>query len=345
MKLRRAMAAAAAAAVIAPIALLSAPAASATEDTPTPPAPSSGTPTAPVTPTPPVTPPVTPPAETPETPGTPKPADKPTRPSVPPASGKDLEDELPPVPDEDAEDEPDTCPSDDGDTDADSVLEVDLIGLPKKIVAGSGWHRFKLSAANPTDEPLGEVDWTAFVNNLGADPEEKDGLRYFTEVQFLDPETDEWTSVDSPLGDGLAYGTVDLDAEDKAVIKLRAKVGAKAPAMDGYAVGLGTYVDSELDCTHTSSEYLPLTIVKAGSGDDATPTATPKPSPSKTKQADSEPKPQGSAEETPAPVTGNLAETGSSSMLPTVGVIGGIAVVAGAGVVFAVRRRKADGTV
>ncbi|WP_150185783.1 LPXTG cell wall anchor domain-containing protein [Streptomyces venezuelae] len=345
MKLRRAMAAAAATAAIAPIALLSAPAASATEGTSTPPAPAAGAPTESATPTP----SVTPPAQTPEPEKTPG---KPTPPTAPPAPEKKRSDEVkvpktpktpevPEVPDEDAEDEaPATCESDDGSTDPDSVLEVDFVGLPKKIVAGSGWHRFKLTAENPTDEPLGDVRWTAFVNNLGAHPDKKDGLRYFTEVQYQDPETKEWTTVESPLNDGLAYGTVELDAEDSADVKLRAKVDAKAPAVDGYVEGLGKYVDPELDCTHTSSKYSPLTIVKAGGDETAEP--TPKPSPSKTAQA--APAPQGSASETPAPVDGSLAETGSSSMLPTVGVIGGIAVVAGAGVVFAVRRRKVDGT-
>ncbi|MEW2387466.1 LPXTG cell wall anchor domain-containing protein [Streptomyces venezuelae] len=345
MKLRRAMAAAAATAAIAPIALLSAPAVSAAEGTSTPPAPAAGAPTESAT----ATPPVTPPAQTAEPDKTPG---KPTPPTEPPAPEKKRSDEVktpktpktpevPEVPDEDAEEAPATCESDDGSTDPDSVLEVDFVGLPKKIVAGSGWHRFKLSAENPTDEPLGDVHWTAFVNNLGADAKKKDGLRYFTEVQYQDPETKEWTTVESPLNDGLAYGDVELDAEDSVDVKLRAKVDAKAPAVDGYVEGLGSYVDSELDCTHTSSKYRPLTIVKAG---DETAKPSPKPSSSPSKTAQAAPSPQGSASEAPAPATGSLAETGSSSMLPTVGVIGGIAVVAGAGVVFAVRRRKADGT-
>ncbi|MFI1681029.1 LPXTG cell wall anchor domain-containing protein [Streptomyces sp. NPDC020607] len=346
MKLRRAMAAAAATAVIAPIALLSAPAASATEDTSTPPAPAAGVPTESATPTP----SVTPPAKTPEPAKTPG---KPTPPSEPPARKHtaEVEDpkaprtpEVPEVPDEDDEKAPPTCESDNGSTDPDSVLEVDFVGLPEKIVAGSGWHRFKLTADNPTDEPLGEVAWTTFVNNLGAKKDSKDALRYFTDVQYFDAVEDEWTTVDSPLGDGLAYDTVELDAEDKAVVKLRARINAKAPVGKGYVEGLGTYVDPELDCTHTSEKYQPITVVKAG-GDDESAEPTPKPSTSKTAQT--VPEPQGSASEapTPAPATGSLAETGSSSMLPTVGVIGGIAVVAGAGVVFAVRRRKADGTV
>ncbi|MFD6436617.1 LPXTG cell wall anchor domain-containing protein [Streptomyces venezuelae] len=335
----------AATAAIAPIALLSAPAVSATEGTSTPPAPAAGVPTESATPTP----PVTPPAETPEPAKTPG---KPTPPTEPPAPGKRTAEveppkdaktpEVPEVPDEDGEEAPPTCESDDGTTDPDSVVKMDLVGLPKKIVAGSGWHQFKLSAANPTDEPLGEVSWTAFVNNLGADEKKKDGLRYFTDLQYFDADDDEWTTIDSPRGAGLAYGTVELDAEDKAVVKLRAKVNAKAPIGKGYVEGLGSYVDPELDCEHTSDKYQPLTVVKAGGDETAEP--TPKPSSSKTAQAS--PAPQGSASETPAPApaTGSLAETGSSSMLPTVGVIGGIAVVAGAGVVFAVRRRKADGT-
>ncbi|CAM5671667.1 hypothetical protein SGLAM104S_06580 [Streptomyces glaucescens] len=39
--------------------------------------------------------------------------------------------------------------------------------------------------------------------------------------------------------------------------------------------------------------------------------------------------------------TGSLAETGSSSVLQVIGLVGGFAVVAGAGAVYAVRRRKA----
>ncbi|MFC7513108.1 LAETG motif-containing sortase-dependent surface protein [Streptomyces thermocarboxydus] len=40
-------------------------------------------------------------------------------------------------------------------------------------------------------------------------------------------------------------------------------------------------------------------------------------------------------------VTGSLAETGSNSALPVIGLVGGAAVVAGAGALFVVRRRKA----
>ncbi|MEV7982044.1 LAETG motif-containing sortase-dependent surface protein [Streptomyces sp. NPDC086519] len=49
-------------------------------------------------------------------------------------------------------------------------------------------------------------------------------------------------------------------------------------------------------------------------------------------------KPQGDISDLP---TGNLADTGSSSALPVIGLVGGVAVVVGAGAVVLVRRRKA----
>ncbi|MEU8954004.1 LPXTG cell wall anchor domain-containing protein [Streptomyces sp. NPDC048518] len=343
MKLRRAMAAAAATAALAPLALLSAPAAFATEEAPTP----SATPSDSSTPTGTPPPSATPPAETPGTPETPAAgtATPPPAPSTPADPGKTKKDvDVPEDPEED-EPLPAACSPDD-DEDVDSELELALVGLPKKVVAGSGWHQFKLTAENPTDEPLGEVDWTTFVNNLGDDKAKKDGLRYFTDVQFMDPETKEWTTVDSKLNDGLAYGTVELDAEAKTTVKLRFRVAAKAPAVDGYAVGTGKYVDSVLDCTHESFDYHPLKVVKAGGGhktpsETSTPTSSPSPSRSAAAAAD---QPQGGAQDAPV-ADGSLAETGSSSMLPVVGLVGGVAVVAGAGAVYTVRRRKADSAV
>ncbi|MFF2807928.1 LAETG motif-containing sortase-dependent surface protein [Streptomyces sp. NPDC058000] len=49
--------------------------------------------------------------------------------------------------------------------------------------------------------------------------------------------------------------------------------------------------------------------------------------------------PQGGVKETSA--KGNLAETGSSSALPTIALVGGVAMAAGAGAIISVRRRKA----
>ncbi|WP_369217318.1 LAETG motif-containing sortase-dependent surface protein [Streptomyces flavofungini] len=304
------MAAAAATAAIVPLSLLSAPAAFATGD-------AGDT----VTQTPPQTPSDTPPPSKTTEPGQ-TPSDTP-----PPAKT------TPPTP----SDTPVDCPVDDDGVDADSDLKIKLTGLPSRIVAGSGWHQFKLTAANPTDKSLGEVNWIAAVNNFSDSDSKKNWLSTYADLQYFDPETDAWVSLDDDLEGGLAFGvTPELGPKDTVAVKLRLNVGAKAPVGEGYAIGLGGYVDAEDNCVHNSFAYYDLTILKPGSTNEHPGTATPKP---ETKPSDVK-VPQGGAKE--LPVTGSLAETGSSSMLPTIGLVGGAAVAVGAGAMFVVRRRKAD---
>ncbi|MEV0120924.1 LAETG motif-containing sortase-dependent surface protein [Streptomyces sp. NPDC050703] len=349
MKLRRAMAAVAATAAIAPIALLSAPAAYATGDTAdeTPaavaetPDPSkstaegdpaktpTGTPDPSKTPTGKPTPTQTP-TQTQTPTGKPTPTQTPTQTQTP--TGKPT-----PTATDEPTDEPTDCPVDDDGVDVDSDLKIELTGLPGKIVAGSGWHEFQLTAANPTDKTLGEVNWIAAVDNFSDSDSEKNWLSNYADLQYWDPAAKSWTSIDGDLNGGLAFGvTSELGPKDKVAVKLRLDVSAKAPTGEGYAIGLGGYVDSEANCVHNSFAYYPLTILKPGSTNENPGTPTPKPDvkPSDVKV------PQGGAKE--LPVTGSLAETGSSSMLPTIGLVGGAAVAVGAGAMFVVRRRKAD---
>ncbi|MFI6091551.1 LAETG motif-containing sortase-dependent surface protein [Streptomyces sp. NPDC051218] len=334
MKLRRVMAAAAATAAIAPIALLSAPAAFATEDTT--PAPSatateSATPSATATPT-----------EKPTESATPTPSATESTTASPTASatetGKPTEE---PTESEEPTDEPTVeptdCAVDDEGQDTDSKLEIGLSGLPGKIVAGSGWHQFKLTASNPSDEDLGEVQWLAMVDNYAEN--EKDWLANYAQIQYFNPESKAWESITDEVSGGLYFGTTELGAKEKVDIKLRLNVSAKAPAGDGYALGLGGYLDSEENCVHNAFSFYEFTVLKAGSenenpGEADESTGGKTPNGGKT--------PTGGAKD--IPVTGNLAETGSSSMLPTIGLVGGVAVIAGAGAVFVVRRKKADAT-
>ncbi|MET9546751.1 LAETG motif-containing sortase-dependent surface protein [Streptomyces sp. NPDC006627] len=360
MKLRRAMAAAAATAVVAPLALLAAPAASATGGSTSSvgapagqgeaPAPTNtDAPKQPPAPTQDPTRDTQDPTHKPTHKPTKKaplpkpklPVEKPTKPGEPGEAGGTAEDE------DEGERKPAPCKVEGGDVqDPDSVLEIELSGLPEKIVAGSGWHPFELSATNPTDEPLGEVEWTMFVNGRSKTTDGQSRLRKYATLQYLDPETETWKSTRGG-GGGLAFDVVELGAEETADIELRLKVDAKAPAGKGYAIGLGDYVDSELDCTRDSFANQPLTIRRPG--DQAEHPGTPKPKPTLTPTvrpsatpsatATAAPQPQGTAN---GPVNGSLAETGSSSALPAIGLVGGAAVVVGAGAVFVVRRRKAD---
>ncbi|MFC8126152.1 LAETG motif-containing sortase-dependent surface protein [Streptomyces sp. NPDC057302] len=333
MKLRRVMAAAAATAAIAPLALLSAPAAFATDGaTPTP----TETITETATPTPTVTP-----SETESETATPTPSATKTTPApseTATETGKPTEEPTETdEPTEEPSEEPTDCAVDDDGADDESKLDLGLSGLPGKIVAGSGWHQFKLTATNPSDEDLGEVQWLAAVDNFTESQDEKDWLANYAQIQYFNPESKAWESIADEVTGGVYFGTTELGAKEKVDIKLRLNVSAKAPAGDGYALGLGGYLDSEQNCVHNAFAFYDFTVLKPGSDNE-------NPGEAEENEGGKKPtggeKPLGGAKE--IPTTGNLAETGSSSMLPTIGLVGGVAVIAGAGAVFVVRRKKAD---
>ncbi|QEV19712.1 LPXTG cell wall anchor domain-containing protein [Streptomyces alboniger] len=330
------MAAAAVTAVIAPMALLSAPGAFAVEGA----EPAESAPASDPTPDPKLDPAKKPtlpkpPADKPPTkaeePGDP---DEPENPEDPEEPGEPGDEPTEHGSEDEREPQPVDCPVNDKGVDPDSELEIDLAGLPGKIVAGSGWHRFELTATNPTAEAFGEVKWLVTVYNDLYSEDERDHVSTYSELQFIDPETKAWKSVD----EFPAHGVIELGAEETVDIQLRLKVSADAPIGKAYATGVGHYVDSELDCTHNSADEDPLKILKPGSENKHP--GTPKPTKKPTKKPSVVTQPQGGAKD--LPVTGSLADTGSSSALPAIGLIGGAAVVIGAGAVFVVRRRKGD---
>ncbi|MGI5195418.1 LAETG motif-containing sortase-dependent surface protein [Streptomyces sp. CA-288835] len=332
MKLRRAMAAAAATAVIAPLALLSAPAAFATTGDPstktttesatptaTPATEPTATPTTAPTatttdPTAPTTAPTTTPAN-PTTGPTDKPSGKPT--------DKPTEDETDPAePTEEPEPEPSVC--------ADSKVDVTITGIPGKIAAGSGWHKFSLNVANNSASTLNDLD---FFAGASAD---KNGDNLFkskqVQLQAYNPQDKTWENLNEG---GYAVGYVgytdELKPDYEVNIPLRINVKSTAPVGAGFSLGASIYGDADAECTGFGQISYKFQIVAAGTNTDGTkpqvggkvPVANEKPNKNET-----------------AKVSGSLAETGSSSALPMIGLVGGVAVVAGAGAVFVVRRRK-----
>ncbi|MFE7675562.1 hypothetical protein ACFU5N_25545 [Streptomyces albidoflavus] len=347
MKLRRAMAVAAATAVISPVALLAAPAAFATdgqqdgqtsETTPAPTAPESET-TAPEEPTEPPTtaPEESDPATTPsesapeeETPGTDDPTDEPTEEptesSEPSPSPSDDEDD-----DEDPDDGYEVCVDEDGNELAD--LGVSVSGLPGQVRAGSTYE-FTLSAANSGKTTLESVEWGAMIANENDDLWLEDGsLISKIDLAFYDPEAKQWV----PSGIGVAFGETTLKAGQTVDIKLRMTVAKDAPLGAGYAFGFTGYVNEEENCVTEAYAFYDFTVIGAG--------ATPKPGDAEKNEGK---KPQGGLkpveEKKTLEPTGQLAETGAGSMLPVIGLVGGVTVLAGTGVVFAVRRRGGVGT-
>ncbi|MFE0038035.1 LPXTG cell wall anchor domain-containing protein [Streptomyces sp. NPDC059015] len=231
------------------------------------------------------------------------------------------------------------CPVDEEGNDLDGHLELAVKGLPGKIVAGSGWHEFSLRATNNSDKALGTVQWALFVDNDFSfeSEDEKDWLSTYTQLQYKD-ENGKWDQLPEEFGNGAYFGETELGAKAFVDLKLRLNISSKAPAGDAYSIGFGGYVDSEKNCMHgTFSDWF-FTVLSPGSDNEEPGEA--KPGDGKDQDPKPNPKPQGGLKE--IPVTGSLAETGSSSVLPAIGIAGGVALVAGAGVVFAMKRRKGD---
>ncbi|WP_328424478.1 LAETG motif-containing sortase-dependent surface protein [Streptomyces sp. NBC_00443] len=343
MKLRRALAAAAATAVIAPIALLSAPAAFATDDTATPtasestPAAEESTPAAEES---------TPAAEE-STPAAEEstPAAEESTPaaeeSTPAAEeSTPAAEESTPAPEESTPgDDESWNPYEDCETfDLDDNLKAEISGLPSKIVAGSGWHNFEFVATNNSDKDLANVWMEAFTEYA----EETEESLYLDMAEIQVKQDGKWTSSyqdfykdedGEVVFTGSFVASLDkLEANSSSTLDLRVRVKSSAPAGSSFALSQAIYAGDDAAC-YGNGEFYEFTVLAAGTKPGDVDPA--KPTGEKPSGVDGK-KPQGEVEE----VTGNLAETGADSNLPVIGTIGGVAILAGAGVVFAMKRRK-----
>ncbi|MFJ3665517.1 LPXTG cell wall anchor domain-containing protein [Streptomyces sp. NPDC090106] len=335
MKLRRAMAAAAATAVIAPLALLSAPAAFADESasaTPTETVSESASDTASPSETTSELPSDTPSASDTAT------SEAPTGSASPTVTESESEEPEPTDSAEPSEDpsDPDVPYCEDLDEDfSDAKVSADIKGLPGKIVAGDGFHGFELVVTNDSGTTVDGVAFYAEIENYELD--EAKFLSPYVDLEFKNPETGTWDRIGSDDWAGDYFFYVDeLKAGKSKTVDLRVGIDAKAPAGDAYSFGSGAYLDNVdgQDCIAEGWAQYDFEVLKAGSENPDPGTATPSDNGSK----DSVKKPQGDVSELP---TGNLADTGANSALPTIGLMSGVALIAGAGAVFTVRRRKA----
>ncbi|MEV5931426.1 LPXTG cell wall anchor domain-containing protein [Streptomyces sp. NPDC093250] len=332
MKLRRAMAAAVATAAIAPVALLAAPAAYATDPTPPPSATESaaggGTTTTSSSPST---------TESTESTDSEKPdesADKtnPSSSASEPATSTSPSATTSPstsapapstsAPEETPDPEPSVC--------EDTKVDVSITGLPGKISAGSGWHKFSLNVLNDSGSTLQDLDFFAGASS------DADGMDLFASkhvrLQAWNPDAKVWEDLSE---DGYAVGYVgytdELEPGYEVNIPMRLNVQPSAPVGAGFSLGATIYGDADGQCTGFGDVSYRFQIVSAGTDTDGT-----KPQEGgKAPVTDKKP-----ASDTPE-VTGSLAQTGSNSALPMIGLVGGAAVAAGAGAVFVVRRRKA----
>jgi hypothetical protein len=213
-------------------------------------------------------------------------------------------------------------------------VSADIKGLPGKIVAGDGFHSFKLVVTNDSGTTVDGVAFYAEVENYELD--EAKFLSPYVNLQFKNPDTGAWDRIGDADWAGDYFFYVDsLKAGKSETVDLRVSIGAKAPAGDSYSFGSGAYLDNVdgQDCIAEGWAQYDFTVLKAGSAN---------PNPGEAEESDngskdSVKKPQGDVSALP---TGNLADTGSSPVLPTIGLVSGATIVAGAAAVFAMRRRK-----
>ncbi|MDX3579417.1 LAETG motif-containing sortase-dependent surface protein [Streptomyces sp. FL07-04A] len=222
--------------------------------------------------------------------------------------------------------------------DLDEKLSAHVKGLPSKIVAGSGWHGFTFVVDNDSDRDLKNVYIDAFLE-YGDESTEAFLSEGLAVIQVK--EDGKWTnsfqdSFEDEHGKsvnvtGSFVGLLDtLEKHSSASLELRVKVKAAAPAGSALALSEAVYAGEGAAC-YGNGDFYDVRILAAGSDADGSGDAKPngdKPT--------SGARPQGSAK----PISGSLAETGSDSSLPVIGLVGGVAVLAGAGAVFAARRRK-----
>ncbi|KPC66019.1 LPXTG cell wall anchor domain-containing protein [Streptomyces chattanoogensis] len=238
------------------------------------------------------------------------------------------------------------------------VFDVDrgktgLRGLPSKIVAGSGWHAFAYRVTNVSKITVMETDISLSLGT--GDPKIKDVSELAVTVQWFNPATGKWKPIE---GEGAKFQDNDdfttvkrLAPGEHADARMRIKIGKKAKAGAGYFFTTGYSYAEDGTCGFDKISQFDFKVLSAGSKPGKVADAKGKPGkpgtpgmPNKpgmhggTGAAGNKPAAQGTHDAVPA--TGKLATTGSSSALPTVAALGGAAVVAGAGAVFVVRRRK-----
>ncbi|MFD7292807.1 peptidase [Streptomyces sp. NPDC059897] len=328
MKLRRALAAAAATAALAPLALLSAPAAFA-DGAPTDTTTATGT----ASPSPSV-------SASPST--SPSPSASATTASPGPTTSSP---EAPRPKKADDARTGKTEPSDECTAGEDSPGTLaELRGLPSKIVAGSGWHGFTFRVTNMTDQDFASARAQVYAFSFAYE-DESDTSRYLR-LQWFDGTA--WRDLDNDVEHDASFpASGPLARGAHSDVRLRISVDAKTPAGAGAGLALAVSVDPEGVCGFSVPEdaYWDFDILAAGAspgqvppagGHTGSPTGSPKPSATASASASSKPSPQASS----TPVGGSLASTGAGSTLPVFGAAAGIAVVAGGGVLYAVRRRK-----
>ncbi|WP_069883857.1 LPXTG cell wall anchor domain-containing protein [Streptomyces luteocolor] len=228
--------------------------------------------------------------------------------------------------------------------------KTELRDLPSRIVAGSGWHAFTYRVTNVSEVKVMETDLTVYLGT--ADPELDDVADLGVTLEWFDPGTEAWQPVEgegAEWDDNQDFATLGVLAPgEHQDARMRIRIAADATAGSGYFFTTGHSYGEDGQCGFDEISRFDFTVLAAGSEPGKVEDAKGRPgdkadraelTKEREKSGKGDHRPQGGRAEPAA--DGGLAETGSSSALPTMAVAGGAAIAAGAAAVFVVRRRKA----
>ncbi|MFE2460696.1 peptidase [Streptomyces sp. NPDC059402] len=215
-------------------------------------------------------------------------------------------------------------------------LTAVVTGLPDKVVGGTT-ETFSLRVTNGTGETMDAV--YPYVGVHAFDVKGLKELDSYLDLEWSTAANPTWRDAD--LIDATSLGS--LKAKASVDVKLRLKVDPDVPAGQGAAFVTADYVNEDGSCGgYPDLDHHEFQILaKSDDGGDT---------PGKddgTKDKSDNTTEQGGASTTPVNTSGgsgsgsgSLAHTGSSDVLPKVGLAGGAALVLGAGAVLVARRRK-----
>ncbi|MFK8850650.1 LPXTG cell wall anchor domain-containing protein [Streptomyces sp. Ac-502] len=217
-------------------------------------------------------------------------------------------------------------------------LRMSIEGWQSDFVAGAGWSRSSIKITNTTDKAMDRIRLRPLAYSF-------ETVDYpYREVlgEIHDPGAGRWVSFDDAINDG-EFAGLSLAPQATVSLPLRLRAVSTAKPGRGWVIMEGGFSNKDGSCGYSNDGQYHFTILpaqdkprKPGKPDEnAQPGAGG--TGGDTPQAGL--KTQGGAKE--AAGTGELAATGSSSALPTIALVGGVAMAVGAGAVITVRRRRA----
>ncbi|MER7985205.1 LAETG motif-containing sortase-dependent surface protein [Streptomyces noursei] len=223
-------------------------------------------------------------------------------------------------------------------------LQMAIKGLQSEFVAGADWSQSSITVTNASDKAMDKVRPQPYISSA----EIVDSPYEELEAQFRNPVTGKWLSFEDATFDGVFTG-FPVAAHSTVTLPLRIRAVDSAKPGAGYAIIEGMFSNEDGSCglsNHRQYDFkiLPPRAKPNQPGKPGKPTESAQPGGGSSGGGAAPQAEQVSrvgAERDAA--TGQLAETGSSSALPTIALVGGVAMAVGAGAIVTVRRRRTAG--